>query len=146
MQPGFGGEEQHKLVILFETEAQRTQGDWAGNRFVISKTYTASLNEKATLSKDLESWRGRAFTAEERAGFDLETVIGKPCTLNLIEKTTQKGKVMVVIGSILPHLKDSAKLTPQNPPTYMPKWIKQLMAKSAEEEPESTIDNSEVPF
>lgn len=149
MLPGFNNELQHKCVIIFETEAVRQAGDWAGKRFIVTKTYNATLNEKATLSKDLESWRGKAFTAEERAGFDTEVLIGKPCSLNLIEKTTKAGKVMVVIGGILPHLKNNEVLTPENPADYLPKWIRQLMAKNEEAEGpsgESTIDNEDIPF
>ena len=47
-----------------------------GKRYSIQKRYTLSLNEKATLRKDLEGWRGRAFTKEELAGFDLEKLLG----------------------------------------------------------------------
>jgi len=53
----------------------------------LSKTYTISLHEKAKLRKDLQSWRGRAFTKEELAGFELQNVVGKPCTLNLVAST-----------------------------------------------------------
>jgi hypothetical protein len=42
----------------------------------VQKRYTASLNEKATLRKDLESWRGKPFTKEELAAFDLEKLLG----------------------------------------------------------------------
>lgn len=44
-----------------------------------SVTYTNSLNEKSTLRKDLQAWRGKSFTAQELLGFDLDNVLGKPC-------------------------------------------------------------------
>ncbi|MCP4786223.1 MAG: hypothetical protein GY903_17145 [Fuerstiella sp.] len=54
----------------------------------ISAFYTASLADKANLRRVLESWRGRAFTAEELTGFDLETILGAPCLLQIIHKQT----------------------------------------------------------
>lgn len=55
-----------------------------GRPFMVSSRYTMSLNEKALLRRDLESWRGRPFTAEEEAGFDLKNVVGKPCMVNVV--------------------------------------------------------------
>lgn len=67
--------------------------------YLISKTYTASLHEKAALAKDLESWRGKAFTDDERAGFDLKKVLGQPCLLNVIHEA-KDGNVYSNIASI----------------------------------------------
>jgi len=54
--------------------------------FFLSKKYTLNLGEKANLTKDLISWRGRMFTAEELKGFDLKNVLGAPCQLSVIHK------------------------------------------------------------
>ena len=70
-----------------------TTGDNAGKPFTVSKFYTASLNEKAALRKDLASWRTRDFTAEELKGFDLANIIGKPCMLAV--GLSEKGKAKV---------------------------------------------------
>lgn len=67
--------------------------------YLISKTYTASLHEKAALAKDLESWRGKAFTAEEREGFDLKKVLGATCLLNVIHEN-KDGTIYANIASI----------------------------------------------
>ena len=40
-----------------------------GKPFLVRRRYTASLHEKSALRKDLESWRGRAFTNVELDGF-----------------------------------------------------------------------------
>jgi hypothetical protein len=68
---------------------------------VIGKHYTLSLSEKANLRKDLESWRGKMFTDAELKGFDLKTVLGKPCMLGVTHNTSgQKtyANVSVVMG------------------------------------------------
>src|SRR5262245_30006045 len=46
-------------------------------RYVVSRMYTLSLGPKASLRRDLESWRGKAFSPEELlGGFDLLRLIG----------------------------------------------------------------------
>lgn len=69
----------------------------------ISKEYTVSLGEKSNMRKDLEGWRGKSFTAEELAGFDVLNIVGKPCLLNVIHKTSKSsGNNYAMISSISP--------------------------------------------
>jgi hypothetical protein len=85
----FGGKtkEQHKIWIVWQIEEVM-----ADNRpYTVRKRYTLSLHEKASLRKDLESWRGRAFTASELEGFDVETVLGVACMLNVIHAAGSQG-------------------------------------------------------
>jgi hypothetical protein len=72
----------------------------------ISKTYTLSMHEKANLRKDLESWRGKAFTEEEAKAFDITVLLGKPCMLNIIHKPNKDGsKIREQIAGITTVLK-----------------------------------------
>jgi hypothetical protein len=84
---------QNKVMITFEIPSEmRTYREEEGERPAsISKEYTVSLGENATLRKDLESWRGKPFTPDELKAFDLEKLVGAPCMLNIIEKLTQNG-------------------------------------------------------
>lgn len=77
----FGGKEkeQHKISIRWQIAENMD----IGKPFLVQKRYTLSLHEKATLRKDLESWRGRAFTDAESDGFDVENVLGANCLLNV---------------------------------------------------------------
>ena len=56
----------HKVWIRFEVPDERIEYERDGKKLegprVISKEYTASMHEKANLRKDLENWRGKAFT------------------------------------------------------------------------------------
>jgi hypothetical protein len=78
-----------KVVISFELSGERMTGkyhpDSKGRLFSVQKWYTLSLGSKANLRADLESWRGRKFTDEERAGFALKKLLGAPCMLNLVQ-------------------------------------------------------------
>lgn len=71
-----------------------------GKPFVVTKFYTNSLSEKSNLYGDLIAWRGREFTAEELAKFDLEKVLGAACMLCVVHK--ENGKAMVSAISGLP--------------------------------------------
>ena len=60
-----------------------------GKPLIQSREYTISLNEKANLRRDLEAWRGKSFTEEELKGFQLKTLLGHFCMVNISHR--QKG-------------------------------------------------------
>ena len=84
LEVSFGGKKkkQHKVRIVWQISEARNDG----KPYTASKRYTLSLHEKATLRKDLESWRGRKFSDAELKGFDLEVLLSVPCFLNIIEE------------------------------------------------------------
>lgn len=57
---------------------------------VITKEFSFSMGEKANLRKFLSNWRGKAFTNDEAAAFDIAVLLGQPCMLNVIHKTSEK--------------------------------------------------------
>jgi hypothetical protein len=87
--------EKPKVRVVWEIEAEMDDG----RRFTVGKTYTASLHEKSNLHKDLRTWRGRPFTAEELAGFDMEKVIGVPCQL-LVTHVEKDGTVYANVAAV----------------------------------------------
>lgn len=62
-----------------------------GKPLIQSKEYTLSLGEKANLRRDLEAWRGKAFSEDELKGFDIKTVLGQFCMINISHR--DKGDV-----------------------------------------------------
>lgn len=70
---------------------------------VLSKEFTLSLHEKATLRNFLKNWRGKDFTDEEAKAFDIEKLVGTPCMINITHKKSKDGnKTYAEIGSISP--------------------------------------------
>ena len=63
-----------------------------GKPLIQSKEYTMSLGEKANLRRDLEAWRGKAFTENELKGFDLKNVLGQFCMVNISHR--EKGDMV----------------------------------------------------
>lgn len=105
--PGQPDKLQHKIRIVW----QLADVDEAiGKRPIVSQRYTLSLHEKAALRRDLESWRGRQFTASELAGFDVEKVIGVPCMLNVVHRES-KGKTYANVSAIMPVPKGAQRPT-----------------------------------
>lgn len=85
---------QHKIKIVWQIEELRDDG----SSHTLRKQYNLSLHEKATLRKDLEAWRGRAFTPEELQGFDIELLLGKPCLINAIHREANGNTYCNVTG------------------------------------------------
>lgn len=84
------GEKKHRHRVRLSWElCDELMSD--GRPFSVSREYTLSLSEKATLRHDLESWRGRPFTDTELEGFDLFNVLGKPCMVNVVKKPKKDG-------------------------------------------------------
>ena len=90
--------EQHKVLLSWELPGELMED---GRPFTISKRYTLSSHEKSTLRKDLEAWRGKAFTDADfgPGGFDIASIIGKACLLSIVH-TEKDGKTYANINSL----------------------------------------------
>lgn len=102
--------EKHKVEIRWQLEAENTD---TGERFVVRAWYTLSLSEKAKLRQQLETWRGRKFSAEELKGFDLEKLIGANCQLQIVHNLSDEGKVYANVQAIVAHNPKVPKIAPQ---------------------------------
>lgn len=91
----------NKIRVTWElpTETKVFNPEKGEQPFVLSKEFTLSLHEKSTLRKWLESWRGRGFTQEETARFDVSKLVGAACMLNVIH-TQKNGNTYANISSI----------------------------------------------
>ena len=95
----------HKVRLVWQIDALMDDG----RPYTVSSRYTASLHEKSRLRADLQSWRGRPFTAEELAAFDLEKLLGAGCLLNVVH-TQRNGKSYADIVAIMPLPQRTPKL------------------------------------
>lgn len=92
--------EARKLRIGWELLGEDKTAD--GKPFSISKSYFLSLHEKAALRKDLESWRGRPFSADEENAFDVLKLMNVYCMLNVIREVGNDGNEYTKIAAITP--------------------------------------------
>ena len=82
-----------KVYFGFEIPSVRVKWEKDGKEMEgpakIGTQFTLSLSDKSLLKPFLVSWRGKPFTAEEEADFDVTKMIGKVCQLSVVH--TQKG-------------------------------------------------------
>jgi hypothetical protein len=103
----------HKVALGWELDADPPRDD--GSPHMAWKRYTLSLHKKAGLRAMLEAWRGRAFTEQELAGFDLRNILGKGCLISLIHEEREGNKYANISAvSALP--KGMAPPTPSKEP------------------------------
>lgn len=118
---------QKKMIIQWETKDG-----------LIAKEYTVSLNEKANLRKDLESWRGKKFSPTELEGFDMTNLLGVQCTLQIMYNDNGYAKV----NTVLPKTQELKKtkgtniydITDHDQESFelLPNWVKQKIEQSIE--------------
>lgn len=95
------GNSSRKVIIGWELADEYVEVDGEKKPRVFSARYTASLNEKAILRRDLAAWRGRDFTEAELAEFNLRNIIGAPCMIQIIHKKASNGKTYANLASIM---------------------------------------------
>lgn len=154
----------HKIIILWELPNERMVYQKDGKDIdaprVISKKYTLSLNEKSSLFKDLQSWRGKPFSEQELLGFDIKNILGNNCMLQIIHRT-KDNNTFANIANVLPLYKGIPSRVAENPimffsleetriiPEGTPSWIADLIKQCDEMRDvavgEGTIDE-DVPF
>ena len=101
---GGGLVDKTRLVWLLEEMNPKT-----GKPYEVSQIYTLSLHPKAKLCQQLEAWRGKVFTDEERRGFDVEKLIGVPCQVQVVHKVTDGG-TYANVQTIIPLGKGQTRL------------------------------------
>ena len=136
--------ERNKVRLSFEVPAERIEYEKDGEQLegpmMIGKTYTASLFERATLCQHLENWRGKKFTEAEKAGFDLTSVLNKPCMLTVTHRE-YNGKTYANIAGIGKVMKGMAVPDAETPLisfdfddhtpeqlAELPEWIREKVA------------------
>ena len=99
--------QQHKINVVWQIEEKRDDG----KRHQLYKRFTLSLHEKAALRHDLESWRGKAFTFDELAGFDVEKLIGANCLINVQHRKSKDGtRTYANVVAVMPLVKGMPKI------------------------------------
>mgnify|MGYP001459814485 CR=1 FL=1 len=102
----FGPRDMIKIVWQIE------ELDDHGKRFEVHARYSRSIHPRSNLGKRLVSWRGRAFTETELEKFDLESIVGACCQLQIVHNITEGGS-WANVENVLPLMKGMAKLSPQ---------------------------------
>ena len=101
----------HEVRIIWQLDQLNPE---TKKRYLASAWFTLSLAEKSKLRPFLEAWRGRKFTNEELNQFDLESVIGANCQLQIIHSIRPDGKKSAKVQAAVPARPTDPKLHPQD--------------------------------
>jgi len=108
------------LFLRFEVPAERIQyikdGEEIDEPMTIWARYNNNLHEKAKLRQHLEAWRGKDFTPQEEVdGFDLSTLLGKPCVISV--KHNQNGNKTYANVDTVAKIMKGQEIPPQELPS-----------------------------
>ena len=133
---------QRKFMMIWTIKGEEIEVNGEMLPRTMSKEYSFSLNEKSTLRKDLQSWRGQVFTDEELKGFNLLNILNKPCQLQIIleEKNGKQynniaGIMSLPKGTSIAPLNDTYHFDIEDEATYVnwiriPNWIQERIKKA----------------
>lgn len=169
VQPGGRFKPRHQVYVRWEIPAERIEwtdrdGHVHKGPAQIGKFYTASLSQKAKLRHDLENWRGRAFTPEELAGFDLFNILGHACQIVVTHAGGDGRTYANVTGVIglpkgMPRPKAERQLVKFAPDAReqfeeLPGWLRERIQDAVKAPPAETVSriagdedfDDEIPF
>ena len=133
---------QRKFMMIWTIKGEEVEINGEKLLRTMSKEYSFSLNEKSTLRKDLQAWRGKVFTDEELRGFNLINILNKACQLQIIleEKNGKQynniaGIMSVPKGTVIDELQNTYHFDIEDESTYMnwsniPTWIQERIKKA----------------
>lgn len=133
---------QRKFMMLWNIVGEVVEVNGEILPRTMSKEYSFSLNEKSTLRKDLQAWRGKVFTEEELKGFNLLNILNKACQLQIIleEKNNRQYNNIASImalqkGSQIEELNNTYHFDIEDEGTYtnwkkIPNWIQERIKKA----------------
>lgn len=106
----------HKVRITWELSEMMD----AGRPYTVSKLYTWSMSDKATLRSHLETWRGVPFKKTDfgAGGFDTKNLLGKPCIVTIQHKEINNDTRAIVVG-VAKLMKGMVAFSPHNEQVYL---------------------------
>jgi len=132
----FQGKKDWKEQILLVRELTATKKSQSTENHIIQKQYTFSLNQKASLRKLIENWRGKSLAEGE--DFDILKCLGKSCLVTVIHTGTGEkpyGKIEGVGGvptglTVPPPTKAPVAWSIDESVAKLPDWLPFLYGES----------------
>jgi hypothetical protein len=100
MQTGQFPGKKRKVQFIFElpTETYEFEKGEGLKPFYARSIYNLSMNEKAVLRRDIEAWAGKKMSNEIAGEFDIFTLLGRPCIVNITHIEKGDAKYANIIG------------------------------------------------
>lgn len=144
----YQGEEKlvNKVRIVFELPLETADFGKGEQPFSIGRDFTLSMHEKSGLRAFVQGWLGKAMSDAEANKFDIATLLGKECMLNVMHRTANTGRTYadikgaspLVKGMSCPPLVNSAFLLDYDSEDFdlrfkmLPEWLQNKVSSSKE--------------
>lgn len=135
-----------QIRLTWELPEETAEFDGVQKPLVIGNKYTASMYKESKLRKIVEGMTGK-LDDKEADDFDLQTLLGKACMLNVVHTVGKNGKTYANVASAAP-LPKAIKEVPEqfNPSVWLdyqdgwseevygklPAWVQREMQESQE--------------
>jgi hypothetical protein len=141
-------DKKHQILVSWELPDEPMKD---GRPFGIGKTYTWSMNKRASLRKHLEAWRGVPFSDKDFGpnGFNIKNILGKCCTVSIVHGERNDGSQNARVDSVGKAMKGHVQTPPTNTCIYLwlddigwdtnifallPEWLQEKITASPEYE------------
>ena len=92
----YGTKENRKIYLYWEllqtADGEEIRMEDGKTPFSIFNSYKLSMHPKANLRKHLDSWRGKKFTDEQAAEFEITKLLDQFCLLQITHSTSKDGQ------------------------------------------------------
>ena len=153
----FGRKVRQQIYVNWELIGETADN---GEPMTIGAFFSLSLTAKANLRSTLESWRGRAFTADELKGFDISKLLTAPCIISVKHqpkadgngiRATISGVMAPMKGQTIPPAVSTITLVDLDASDakvkvdFLPEWLKKKIWESPEWGRINGFDTSPLP-
>ena len=131
-----------KLLLAWEIPAVRIEINGEDLPRLVSRRFTQSLHTKSSLRPFLEMWRGKGFSVRDLEGFDIQSLLGVPATIQILHNPNSDGsKTWANIASITPAQNKVVaegnlryfSFTDRTPvPDGTPEWVQNILTEAKE--------------
>ena len=117
-----------EIMLCFEVDQAISSGEFAGEKMRVFYRLKTSLHSKAKLLKNITAFLGRDLTDEEIPNFDLESLVGKSCLIDITHNKSADGNIYANVGQISKLPKQLTAFTPDYifKPSETPEWIQKI--------------------
>ena len=131
-----------KIVFLYQISSQ-----WIKDGVPMYKTvprfYTASLNEKSNLRATIEALIGGPLVIKNGESFDLESLIGRNCMVNLVRSVKDGQETSYCdVKAVMPLMVGLSPMVRQ--PQTLPEWIVKKLSAEPPKDPSNNLDLDKV--
>lgn len=141
VEKNFNGHVEQVHCVQYRYQSAKINPENGKPWLIFSSRMRLSSNERSSLRKLLESWRGEPFTNASIKDFEFEDMIGVMAQINVVHNEGRDGKTYANIGAIMPVPDGAKQLVVMD---YV--RVCERDGNGTHPEPDANVDDDSVPF